>query len=163
MNPFSRVTAAVAVIAVASVVACTPATDTPPAVDVEAMAKNLTQLDDDWSKAAGTKDVDRVASFYAEDAIAYPPSAPIAVGQAAAKQVWASYFADSTFAISWKTDHAAVAKSGDLGFTAGTYEASWKGADGNPAVEKGKYLCNWKKMPDGSWKAIHDMWNADSK
>lgn len=161
MNPFS-VTAAVAVIAVASVLSCAPAADTP-AVDVEALAKTLTQLDDDWAKAAGTRDVDRVVSFYAEDAIAYPPNAPIASGQAAAKQVWASYFADSTFAISWKTDHAGVAKSGDLGYTAGTYEASWKGADGNPATQKGKYLCNWKKMPDGSWKAIHDMWNADSK
>ena len=164
MNPFSRVTAAVTVIAVASAIACTPKADTPaPAVDVEALTKTLSQLDDDWSKAAGTKDVDRVASFYAEDAIAYPPSEPIAVGQAAAKKVWATYFADSTFAISWKTDHAAVAKSGDLGYTTGTYEASWKGADGKPVTEKGKYLCNWKKQPDGSWKAIHDMWNTDAK
>ena len=65
MNLFSPVTAAVAVIAVASVIACTPAADAP-AVDVEAMAKNLTQLDDDWSKAAGTKDLERVASFYSE-------------------------------------------------------------------------------------------------
>ena len=125
MNPISRVTAAVAVIAVASVIACTPAVDTP-AVDTGALAKTLTQLDDDWSKAAGTKDVDRVASFYADDAIAYPPSEPIAAGQPAAKKVWAAYFADSTFAISWKTNHAEVAKSGDLGFTTGTYEASWK-------------------------------------
>jgi ketosteroid isomerase-like protein len=150
------------VIALGALLACAPKANTP-AVDTEALAKTLSQLDDDWSKAAGTRDVERVASFYAPEAIAYPPSAPIAVGQAAAKQVWGSYFADSTFAISWKTDHAAVAKSGDLGYTAGTYEASWKGPDGNPVVEKGKYLCNWKLMPDGSWKAIHDMWNTDAR
>ena|SRR2546422_1662275 len=40
---------------------------------------------------------DRVASFYAEDA---------------------------TFQVSWKTLHAGVSTSGDLGFTAGTYEDS---------------------------------------
>jgi len=143
---------------------CTPKADAPaPAVDTDALAKTLTQLDDDWAKAAGARDVDRVASFYADDAIAYPPSMPIAVGHDAAKQVWASYLADSTFAISWKTDHAMVAQSGDLGFTAGTYEASWKSPDGKPVVEKGKYLCNWKKQADGSWKAIHDMWNSDAK
>lgn len=131
--------------------------------DPDADAKLLTKLDDDWSKAAATKDADRVASFYAEDAIAYPPNEPVAKGKAAAKKVWASYFAEKTFAISWKTTHAEVAKSGDLGFTSGTYEDSYTGPDGKTVHETGKYLCVWKKQKDGSWKAIHDMWNSDAK
>ena len=134
-----------------------------PAVDTDAIAKELTQLDDDWSKAAATKNADTVASFYAADAIAYPPNEPIAIGQLAAKKVWASYFADSTFSISWKTEHAGVSKSGDLGFTAGTYEDSFRGPDGTLVTEKGKYLCTWAKQADGTWKAIHDIWNTDSK
>ena len=128
-----------------------------------AKAKMLTKLDDDWSAAAVARDVDRVASFYAEDAIAYPPGEPAAVGRAAAKKVWATYFADPTFALSWKTLHAEVSKSGDLGYTSGTYEASYKGADGKPVSEKGKYLCTWKLQGDGTWKAVHDMWNSDSR
>jgi len=134
-----------------------------PAVNTDAIAKALTQLDDDWSKAAATKNADAVASFYATDAIAYPPNEAVAIGQAAAKKVWASYFADSTFSISWKTEHAGVSKSGDLGFTAGTYEDSYKGPDGKLVMETGKYVCTWKKQKDGSWKAIHDIWNSDSK
>jgi len=63
------------------------------------------------------KDVEAVASFYAEDAIAYPPNQPAAVGRAAAKKVWAAYFADPTFSISWKTVHAGVSKSGDIRLT----------------------------------------------
>jgi len=133
------------------------------AVDMDANAKALAQLDDDWSKAAATRDVDRVASFYAEDAIAYPPNAPMAIGRGAAKQVWASYFADSTFSISWKTLHAEVSKSGELGFTAGTYEVSFTDPDGKQVNEKGKYLCTWKKQSDGTWKASHDMWNTDAE
>ena len=133
------------------------------AADTDAMAKALAHLDDDWSKAAATKDADRVASFYAEDAIAYPPNEPIAIGRPAAKKVWASYFADPTFSISWKTVHAGVSKSGDLGFTAGTYEDSFKGPDGKLVNEKGKYVCTWRKQKDGTWKAIHDIWNSDSK
>jgi len=132
-----------------------------PKVDTDALAKTLRQLDDEWSKTAGTKDADRVAAFYAEDAIAYPPNEPMAAGQSAAKQVWASYFADSTFSISWKTDQAGVSKSGDLGFTAGTYEDSFIGPDGAPVSEKGKYVCIWAKQPDGTWKAVHDIWNTD--
>ncbi|HEY7369212.1 MAG TPA: nuclear transport factor 2 family protein, partial [Thermoanaerobaculia bacterium] len=66
-------------------------------------AKVLAKLDDEWSTAAVARDVDRVASFYAEDAIAYPPGEPVAVGKAAAKKVWAAYFSDPSFSISWKT------------------------------------------------------------
>lgn len=139
------------------------AAESPAIVADDADAKALTKLDDDWSKAAATKDAERVASFYAEDAVAYPPNEPVCVGRAAAKKVWAAYFADESFKISWKTNHAEAARSGDLGFTAGTYEASYKGPDGKVVSEKGKYLCTWKKQADGSWKATHDMWNTDAK
>ena len=129
------------------------------AAGVDANAKVLAQLDADWSKAAGARDAERVASFYADDAIAYPPGMPLAVGRAAAQRVWASYFVNATFKISWKTDHASV--NGDLGFTSGAYEDSYKGADGKLVVETGKYVCVWKKQKEGGWKAVHDIWNTD--
>ncbi|MFO0827309.1 MAG: DUF4440 domain-containing protein [Phycisphaerales bacterium] len=133
------------------------------AADLDADAKALIKLDDDWSKAAATRDAAKVASFYADDAFAYPPNEPLASGRAAAQKVWAAYFAEPTFTISWKTTHAEVAKSGELGYTIGTYDDSFKGPDGKPVREKGKYSCIWKKQKDGSWKAIHDMWNSDAK
>lgn len=134
-----------------------------PVVDTTAIAKTLTQLDDDWSKAAATRNADRVGSFYAEDAIAYPPDMPMAVGKAAATAVWAAGFADSTYAISWKTLHAGASKSGDLGYTTGTYEDSFVGPDGKRVTSTGKYVCVWALQADGSWKAIHDSWNTDTK
>ena len=124
-------------------------------------ARELAKLDDAWSAAAVKKDVDLIASYYADDAIAYPPNEPAAIGRAAARKVWAAYFAEPTFELSWKTLHAEV--NGDIGFTAGTYKDSFKGSDGKVVVETGKYLCVWKKGKDGKWKAIHDMWNSDTK
>ncbi len=129
----------------------------------DAKAKMLIKLDDDWSAAAATRDAERVASFYAENAIAYPPNEPVAVGRVAAQKVWAAYFAEPSFSISWKTLHAEVSASGELGFTAGTYEASYKGPDGKTVKEIGKYLCTWKLEKDGTWKAVHDMWNMDAR
>jgi ketosteroid isomerase-like protein len=131
------------------------------AADDKAAAKALTALDDEWSKAAATHNVDRTASFYAEDARAYPPNEPLAVGRAVAREVWARYFATPDFKISWKT--TAAGADGNTGWTAGTYEDSFKGPDGKTVHEKGKYLCVWKKGADGKWKAIQDMWNSDSK
>jgi ketosteroid isomerase-like protein len=132
--------------------------------DGDANSKALMALDEEWSKSAATKNVDKIVGYYSDDAIACPPNEPIAKGTAAIKRVWSSYVQDKSFvSISWKTSHAEVAKSGDLGYTAGTYELTMKGADGKPGVEKGKYLCEWRQQKDGSWKAIHDMWNSDSK
>jgi ketosteroid isomerase-like protein len=134
-----------------------------PAVDTDAISKQLIQLDDNWSKAAATRNAETVASYYAADAIVYPPNVPMAVGQAAATKMWANAFADSSFTISWKTDHAGASKSGDMGFTAGAFEDSYKGPSGAMVHEKGKYVCVWSKQADGGWKAEHDIWNTDSR
>jgi ketosteroid isomerase-like protein len=131
--------------------------------DMDAAAKALAKLDDAWSAAAGQRDIEKVASFYAENTVAYPPNEPVCLGREAAKKVWAAYFADDSFKISWKSTHAEVASSGDMGFTSGPYEASYTGEGGKTVHEKGKFLCVWQKQADGTWKATHDMWNADAK
>jgi ketosteroid isomerase-like protein len=134
-----------------------------PAVDTAGLAAALTRLDEAWSQAAVARNVDSVAAFYAEDATAYPPDAPAAVGFAAAKKVWADAFADSSYHVSWKTTHADASKGGDIGYTTGTYEESFNGPGGKRVTDKGKYVCIWSKQPDGTWKAIRDIWNADAK
>ena len=133
------------------------------AADMDSRAQALIKLDDEWSKSAATKDAHKVASYYAESAIAYPPNNVSANGREAAEKVWASYFAAPDFKISWRTTHAEVSKSGDLGYTAGTYQDSYTGADGKMVSETGKYVCVWAKQKDGSWKAVHDIWNSDTK
>ena len=134
-----------------------------PSDDSDAKAKALAKLDDDWSKMGAKRDLEGVISFYAEDAVVCPPNEPVAIGREAAKKVWAPLLADPSASISWKSNRSEVSKSGDIGFTAGTYEISSKGPDGKPTLEKGKYLCVWKLQKDGSWKATHDMWNSDAK
>ncbi len=83
--------------------------------------------------------------------------------RSAAKKVRAAYFVDTSFSIFKTSVYAEVSKSGDLGFTDGTYEASYKGPYGKTVKEKGKYVFNWKMQADGNWKAIHDIWNTDAK
>lgn len=129
------------------------------AADMSADAKKLAALDDEWSKTAATHDGSKVAAYYADDAVVYPPNAPVANGKAAATKLWSDFLKDPSTKLSWTTTHAEV--QGNFGYTSGTYEASFNGPDGRPTHEAGKYLCVWKKQADGSWKAIHDMWNAD--
>jgi len=40
----------------------------------------LRKLDDEWSKAAGAKDVDKTISYYSDDAVVMPPNIPTLTG-----------------------------------------------------------------------------------
>jgi len=126
-------------------------------------AKTLMKLDEEWSKAASKRDLEAVVSTYAEDGNAYPPNEPAAKGRAAIKKYWSTSLSDPSVNVSWKTTKAEVGGAGDLGYTTANYEVTFTGPDGKPGKEVGKCVCIWKKQKDGSWKAIHDIWNADAK
>lgn len=132
------------------------------AAERSAQGKALAALDDQWSKAAASRDTARIASFYSEDAVIYPPGSPPVTGRAAAQEVWGLLVADPAFSLSWSATHAEVAACGDLGFTSGPYQATLTGPGGAKILERGKFLCVWRRQSDGTWKAAHDMWNADA-
>lgn len=121
----------------------------------------LRKLDDEWSKAAAAKDVEKTASFYTDDALVMPPNSPVLKGKDAAREMWKSMFAVPGFGGGWKATTVEVAKSGDLGYTTGPYEITETDANGKPMTDKGKYLAVWKKQADGNWKCVADMFNTD--
>jgi ketosteroid isomerase-like protein len=114
-----------------------------------------------WSKAAGSKDLDKTVSYYSADAIVLPPNAPAATTKEAIKKIWQDMLATPGFVISWKATKVEVAKSGDLGLVSGTYELTMNDASGKPVTDKGKYVEVWEKQADGKWKCGTDTWNSD--
>jgi ketosteroid isomerase-like protein len=121
----------------------------------------LRDADAAWSKAAGSKDLDKTVSYYSEDATVLPPNAPAATTKEAIKKIWQDMLATPGFVISWKATKVEVAKSGDLGFVSGTYEVTMNDASGKPVNERGKYVEVWGKKTDGKWKCGTDTWNSD--
>ncbi|MFM2289296.1 MAG: hypothetical protein RL684_2439 [Pseudomonadota bacterium] len=132
------------------------------AADAAAEARALAALNDKWAADTTSKDADRVAAYYAENALLYPPGGALVRGRAAARKVWADMLALPQFQITWKTQHSYVSKSGELGYTSGNFQNAFKDKDGKLVKESGKFLCVWEKQADGSWKAVHDMWNSDA-
>lgn len=63
-------------------------------------------------------------------------------------------FVASTFErIAWAVLHAEVSASGDLAFTAGSYDAVAKSADGRPQTpERGFFVRVWQRAGTGAWK-----------
>jgi len=58
----------------------------------------------------------------------------------------------------WKPTQIDVARSGDLGYTVGTYEAVAAGEPGGKVTESGNYLRIWQKQ-NGSWRIVLDVTN----
>ena len=129
------------------------------AAEPSAIEQTLRDLDDQWSKAAGAKDVDKTVSYYSEDAVVMPPNAASATTKEAIRALWKDLLTDAN--ISWKTKKVEVAQSGDLAFSSGAYEVTLNDPTGKPVNDRGKFLEVWKKQADGKWKCTMDIWNSD--
>lgn len=114
----------------------------------------LMAKDREWSGVA--KDVDKFVSYFAADATVHAPGMPAVTGSDAIRKTYGEMAGAPGFALSFAPTRAVVAASGDIGYTAGSYEMSMAGGS-----EKGKYVTAWKKE-NGEWKVAEDIFNADA-
>ena len=133
---------------------------TAPAADTK-LEQTIRDLDAQWSKDAGAKDVDKTVSYYAESAVVMPPNASAATTNESIRSAWKEMLTTPGAAISWKATKVEVAKSGDLAYVSGTYEETMTDASGKPVKDRGKYVEVFKKQADGTWKVVADIWNSD--
>ncbi len=75
----------------------------------------LRELDAQWSKAAGAKDVDKSVSYYAADAIVLPANAPIATTKEAIHGVWKGMITSPGSSTSWKANQGGSSAVGRAG------------------------------------------------
>jgi len=114
-----------------------------------------------WSEAAGAKDLEKVLSFYTEDASALPFNAPIATGKPAIRELWSQLISNPGFALRFGPAKVEVARSGELAYEVGTFDLALADQTGKATATRGKYVVIWKKQTDGKWKASEDIFNTD--
>ena len=114
-----------------------------------------------WMKVYAAKDLEKSVAFFDNEGSMLPSNAPIATGKDALTKSLGSAFATPDYTLSWHANKVGVARSGELGYTSGTYGFSIKDASGKTISDKGKYLTLWKKEADGSWKVLLDTYNSD--
>jgi len=119
----------------------------------------ILRLDAEWSQAAQSRDVDRVLSFWSDDATVFPPGRPAVVGKPAIREFVLESFRTPGFGISWKTNDVVVSRSGDLAYGTGTNRVIFTGSDGKQVTVEGKAVAVWRRDPEGDWKCIIDIWN----
>ena len=130
-----------------------------PAPDThDADVKAISDLEAQWVKDWAAKDVDKIAINYADDAVVMTPGGEPMRGKEGIHNGLKQMVADPALSLTFQASKVEVAKSGDLGYTQGSYKMSMT----DPATKKvvndhGSYVTTYRKQADGSWKAVADI------
>jgi ketosteroid isomerase-like protein len=128
----------------------------------------LEKLRSEFVLAFNAKDAAKVASFYADDAIAMPPNDQMVTGRSNIEATFKKAFDNNVGSIALQTIESST--SGQWGFQAGMWKLT-TGSAGNvagavvvaesPRVTVGKNLVVYKRVGNG-WKMAYDIWNDDA-
>ena len=128
-------------------------------VDTESEKEKLLQTDMDFSKTSITQGAAEAFNQYlTSDALELPAGKNAVQGRDKIYGMMKENQGD--YQLEWTPQYAEVAKSGELGYTWGTYILSYRDEKGEEQKSYGKYLNIWEKQTDGSWKVAIDMGNS---
>ena len=133
----------------------------PHKVDTKSEGEKLMKLSKEWSEVASTGDVDKIVSYWADDALVMSAGQPPLKGKQAIRQMVAESFKMPGFRISWQTENVEVSESGDMAYMIENSQVSFTDSTGKPATLKNKAVSIWRKQPDGSWKNVVDISTPD--
>ena len=130
-------------------------------IDTKSEGEKLMQISREWSQAAASRDIEKVLSYWSEDAILISAGQPPLKGKQAIRQMVESSFNDSSFQISWEPESAEISKSGDLGYLIEKTKIQMTDSTGSSVTQHFNAVTIWKKQADGGWKNVVDMMSPD--
>jgi ketosteroid isomerase-like protein len=130
----------------------------PPAANRDA----LLAADRAFDRATAEKKIDGFSSFLADNVSTLRADQPVLRGKEAMQQDWKPLFENKSISLRWQPISAEISKSGDLGYTVGSYTITRTGEEGSAIVGTGKYLTVWRLQKDGSWKVEFDTGVPDT-
>jgi ketosteroid isomerase-like protein len=130
--------------------------------DMEKVKEQLEEINMEFTKANIDGDLEKIYSYYSDDAVFMPNYGPMAKGKSKMIQE-EKEMRDSGFKIhSFNLNTMEVWGCGNMVYETGTYGISLTlPGMGNPVPDNGKYLTVWQKDSDGSLKIKYDIWNTD--
>jgi uncharacterized protein (TIGR02246 family) len=131
----------------------------PGRVDVAAEERAIREAGREWLAAEVAKDVPKIVSVYAEDAIEMPSNTPLVQGRDAIRQWYEAWLTPAGVSMTFEPSEIVVAASGDIAYERGTYRFTQDSPRG-ATEDVGKYLTVWKKV-DGKWQVAIDTANSD--
>ena len=123
-------------------------------------ADAVRKADQDWLRVFAAKDLAKSVDFVMADGSVLAPNTPIASGHEAIGKLFEAFFSLPELKIEWHPSKVEVARSGELGYSTGSYQMTFKDTNGKTIEEHGKYVTVWKKQ-GAQWKVAYDIFNSD--
>ena len=114
--------------------------------------ERLMQTSRDWSKVAQSGDMEKVAAYFADDAVMISSGEKPVRGRQAVRSYLAESMKIPGFRISWEPIEGKV--SGDMGYLLERTRMTMTGPQGTPVTQELQSVTIWRKQPDGVWKNV---------
>jgi len=122
-------------------------------------AQTIRAMDEEFVRNVNSANLGAlVSAFYAENAELLPPGAPLMGGHAAIREFWRGMVSAGLHVSVLETKR--IEESGDLAYGCGVYELTLSPPGGGTVSDKGKYVVVYGRQPDGTWKAVADIFNS---
>lgn len=124
-------------------------------ISAEMANKALLDAEGELAQEAISKGAVEALLSHADEGLrVYRPDAFPLTGKASAREALQA----KTSIVTWHAGKTGAARSGDLGYVYGTFEARANAADAKP-TEQGHYLRIWKRQASGKWRVVLDITN----
>jgi ketosteroid isomerase-like protein len=132
----------------------------PPSFDPAAEGQKLLRRDAEWADAASAgTDVEKIASYWSDDAIIIPQGQPVVEGKAAIRAFVASSLRIPGFKIHWVSERPTFSPDGKLAYMRSANSMTVPGPKGALVTLPGRAITIWRLEPDGQWRCVVDTWN----
>ena len=143
--------------AIAMVLGCNRGRDT--AADAQAIQDTEKQ----WNQDYVMKDADKLAAYYADDAVLMAPGMAPSVGRESIRATLRQLVADPALSLRFSSAKIDVAESGDLGYTRGAYVMTMTDPQTKKVIhDQGSYVTTYRKDADGKWRAVADIATSEA-
>jgi uncharacterized protein (TIGR02246 family) len=123
--------------------------------------KAIRALDEVWTEAATSHDLDAVVAMYAKDATLVWPGMRARSGTNAIRRSWKQMFEETpSLGLQFIPETITIAKNCDLAIDFGKVIMTMRDANGKKVRTVGKYVVTWTKVY-GKWRVLYDSWNAN--
>jgi ketosteroid isomerase-like protein len=131
-------------------------------MNLEHERRRLLERDAEWAYlgARGT-DAERIPSYWADDAIVYPPGLPAVSGKGSLREYVQGALAIPGFHITWTTSEATLSPDGRLAYLLSSNTIRQPGAQGQLVTAHGRAVTIWRRAVDDDWRCVIDTWNSE--
>src|SRR6266581_6771175 len=131
-------------------------------VDLVAEQAKLLRRDAEWADLASAgKDVEKIVSYWSDDAVLIFPGQPVLDGKAAIRAYVTESLKTPGFKIHWVSEKPVFSPDGKLAYMRGKNELTVPGQNGAPVTLHLRGISIWRLDADGQWRCVIDISNEE--